>query len=1124
MKNAIKLCRHWFDVILADSLCLEVLTTWFPLVFSYPRLFQNVNPDSHCGGIADDLPRFFCPEADEDIWVEKERVLKAVSSPPLPKQESGARFMLSLISGLFLPLGFQVPFPHPKYDLDSCSGNAFLLFIADLMAKAQSPVLENLFVSFFEPNWEDRDSSDFFAPVLLRAILQKIPDSQSEVFDMVVENLFILAGLFSLAQVALPLMHDVLNATDLILKKKKIATLAHYLLVLLFRAVPVAGYADVFTLFGESVDAFVRLVKSQNGLHSWLFMFLTSCSRLRLQSFKEFLGLLTGQLSTSPTDQSVVQMLSKGKLDHDLPMLSTLETAWKDAWNHFQSAFTSALSEMRKKRSGDDRLNRVSGEFTKNCSLTNMNHYYLGHLLGNSLRISTLHQELDNEERAWQLITDLLKDPQANSHVLSNDKADARKIPAEAPTRRSSTSFPKLVLSPGALTDDAAGGQRAVNDLLPLGTSRRTEEFQIFPIALPMTAPLLLSKVVSETIRLDLPRLFRVTTRFVYTRSSSFRSNILEIFRSVIEPYGQILEFCGAELSRYSAKIPAVVFLLPNHLLILTSATLSSTKNDLVFDGMDLGQLRFFIESVLMGHWGQTSIFSSRIVICVKRSSIAYTEKRPDGFHIWSLENGVFALTLRDPSPAIEQMLSATEDRLPRLGFLHQIASEDDLASVWRAGRLSVTDLLLRLNALRGRSFIDLEHYPVFPDLNHLNLQVAIPQKDVIMAKLAPLNPFNFLAPKAERRDAAAIPADFFFHSMGENDGPAAPMMRRAAIERDGRLSPWIHGIFSFRLSSRANLPVLQFGKLRDRDRYICQALNIQAGPRLSVLYDADTVTVAPYVREALVTVDGGIVAHDPSVGISVRNRKKQTLYMTVDPLLPFLSSITVGEFGLYFVADLDIGTTIAYRLEYSNSGLSFSETSRFESDGVPSTIVLDSVGVCATAHSVGVVLWNVWTGIVHRRLKFDSRVTSISADSLFNCFLVATVGNVYYINVNGEVICESPLESRLRISVSRFVILPSFELARCAFCGTTSGEVWLMRPDFESKRIAMQSLASLHCCEIQRLVMHERRGGMLSVDMSGAVCAWACEGDVRTPKLRPDIFVSYSPPDAGPRRSTGSI
>jgi hypothetical protein len=288
--------------------------------------------------------------------------------------------------------------------------------------------------------------------------------------------------------------------------------------------------------------------------------------------------------------------------------------------------------------------------------------------------------------------------------------------------------------------------------------------------------------------------------------------------------------------------------------------------------------------------------------------------------------------------------------------------------------------------------------------------------------------------------------------------------------------------------------------------------LNVCAADGGYVAYDTDTVIALPNAQEPLPCLEGVVIAHDSEVRISLCNRKKDVLHVVIDPLLPFLCNIAVGEFGLYFVVDLNVGTSIAYQIEYGDSTVSFTEISRFESDGVPSTIVLDRTAICATAHGVAVVLWHVWTGIIHRRLNFETTVTAISADSAMNCFLVATIGKLFYINVNGDVLCDAALESGVKFVVSRFVGLPISGGERGAFCGTADGGIWLVSPSFASKRIETQRLASLHEYEIRRLILHRRKGGMLSVDVGGVVCAWTCAGESKTPRLKPDLFVPVAP------------
>jgi hypothetical protein len=227
-------------------------------------------------------------------------------------------------------------------------------------------------------------------------------------------------------------------------------------------------------------------------------------------------------------------------------------------------------------------------------------------------------------------------------------------------------------------------------------------------------------------------------------------------------------------------------------------------------------------------------------------------------------------------------------------------------------------------------------------------------------------------------------------------------------------------------------------------------------------------------------------------VAIAIQNCKKgDVIHLRSDPLLASMSNISLGEFGLFFVADLSIGLSIAFRIEYESGKVLFGQLSRFESEGPPFSVVSDRAAVAATFYKRKVTIWNLCSATVHRVLQFDEKVTALAIDAAFTGIFVATVRQLYYVSVNGDVLCESLLEEGERITTVQFVGKQIGDAHRYGFCGTTTGEVWVVVAGFQTKSFDLLRLASPHKCEVRELVVHPMKGILLSVDTEGVVCSW---------------------------------
>jgi hypothetical protein len=492
----------------------------------------------------------------DDIWIDKETVLKGVVQPNSPKPEGRWPFVVNLLSSLFTHFGFEIPFPAPTLDLKWWLDSAILDFISDVIVTTGMPMFEEIMHAFFKWSFDNQQKVGSLAPGLLHSILRKI--DQSNAFDLLIDYLSLFTGFFSLADVALLLIDDLFNVIETIKKRKKSSSV-HRILLVLFRSVPASCYSDLFDLFCKYMDSYLFLV--QGSVHCWLYVFLTSCSScVRTASFVQFKATLG--LKLTGMDAQIVTKFRDGKLSTDFPTLSLLEQAWKTEWNEFQSTFLLALEDMKRKKSVcEDEWERMSKDQCRSKFFFNLMHYLFGHLLGNSLRVVVTIREFDNETQNWQIVVNLLKDRVINDYLLNP--------PSKAAANPS--------------TEDVGPIEpRTMNDLTRVGIDRK--QFQICPRAFPFIPPSLMTKMIS--LSLNISKVFKTYAKFIYSRSISFRTNLLDIFKKSCLPQTRLLESFRCELCRYSFKTPSVVFLFQDSFYIVTTTTLTQDRSDFQFDGL----------------------------------------------------------------------------------------------------------------------------------------------------------------------------------------------------------------------------------------------------------------------------------------------------------------------------------------------------------------------------------------------------------------------------------------------------------------------------------------------------------------------------------------------------------
>jgi hypothetical protein len=221
-------------------------------------------------------------------------------------------------------------------------------------------------------------------------------------------------------------------------------------------------------------------------------------------------------------------------------------------------------------------------------------------------------------------------------------------------------------------------------------------------------------------------------------------------------------------------------------------------------------------------------------------------------------------------------------------------------------------------------------------------------------------------------------------------------------------------------------------------------------------------------------------------------NSKSEVSVSKFDLLFGFCTKLSVGELGIFFVLDLSVGLSIAYRIEYAD-GQPLREIARLDSDGKPTTCVSDLSVLGATFCDRRLVLWDLASGITHRTLRFDSRVVATCFDAVFGCLFIALTDRMLYANVNGEVICE--LQVDLRVTVAACPALPLAHSKRCFFCGTDTGDIWLASPVFDSSKLVLRQLEKVHISPVRDIVLHPAKTGMVSTDTAAFACFWSCAG-----------------------------
>ena len=256
-------------------------------------------------------------------------------------------------------------------------------------------------------------------------------------------------------------------------------------------------------------------------------------------------------------------------------------------------------------------------------------------------------------------------------------------------------------------------------------------------------------------------------------------TNFLKLFESVFGSNYSFFSECRIE--RHITQIPSIVFVYDDCLLILTHSAMKNNDINLLKIEDDK-KLHVFLESVFLGHWGETKLFASHIVLYIPMSSIIRIKQRNsacnngssrqvtivDSYEFWSFKNGNFIIKInqsRDSKTFYEKVNERVDSGLPKELLLLPNNSPEAL--------------VLSLNDKYGRSFVDMSSYPFFPGLNKKSSErekescTQFPNCSITEEMLSSVLPFAYSSHHyCNEAKYESIPANFYFTSEFFMNGP----------------------------------------------------------------------------------------------------------------------------------------------------------------------------------------------------------------------------------------------------------------------------------------------------------------------------------------------------------------
>lgn len=413
---------------------------------------------------------------------------------------------------------------------------------------------------------------------------------------------------------------------------------------------------------------------------------------------------------------------------------------------------------------------------------------------------------------------------------------------------------------------------------------------------------------------------------------------------------------------------------------------------------------------------------------------------------------------------------------------------------------MSAQQLILALNSLTSRSFVDLDRIPYFPYIeNGKILQKDVPTRDAALSTLEGILPFSDYKHNKVEVSKYAPPA-LSFYVPKENETFADVVQRITSIEDAENIGEWVCNSF-FNPTTAAELskikvtPRVIISAAFINKFHVSQLIKRSCSDHQTMLFERSIVRKINKLSARIEPTRPNYVRIDKRF-MSMTLLNKQTgkvIYMKMDYNMIFADAISISSNGLFIVVDFEFGLTRVYKINFrDNSPVDYTMISDFSWDSVPKSVISGCDWICATACVNRLVFWEFSTCAVHRYVDIDEKIEHISMDEEFGAVWISTDHALMMYLINGELIASLKIDL---ITALEALPLPADCKERTAVLGFEDGSVAIATPRLDIKSFEIKYLPSEHTIPVDRIAFHPSLEEFLTIDEEGNCYLWNAEG-----------------------------
>ena len=567
---------------LLRSQCEYIIVSMFPLVFQYFTLFSTFpeneeEPNVISHNMYDDVRSSICPSFGiEDI----DSAFTEVCAPSPPRVPKTSEFFVKIVTEILTTNGFAVPFDgnQKPIALDNPAFNNVVAFVCDLLLLFQGETMPKLLKSFFLETVCTMQSMKlsteaFFEVFIGRSVM--LSDSVGTVVQ-ICDCLHVLLGMRVLRESLVNIMYNMIALVDNCFQKFGRDACAKYnkaidlVLITLFQSVPTEQYGVVFDKFRQMCQSICALWQDPASQAVWLYAFMISSQHAR-PNFIAFMKVFLKTVPLSKQHREVVEKVMVSSIVDCVDDIVELQEAWKAHSSQFQNEFNKKLEMVnRLEIPCEQEARKVAYSFTKDTFQINCTDFLLSHAFSHALRRLKFTFGMKGDEIAWrELMSTIAREERVSIHLVPS-------------------SWYQMV--PRVFAQSSVISMPSYN--IPAKRSKPLE-------------------------------MLRRVTDFSFCKDD--RQNLLKLF--IKEDAPTWIDECY--LCRCGYRVPSVAIGYKTSVRFITFASLSPDGHDLqLLSGGKLARLmHYFFEGVLVGSWGNTDLFASRVVVNVAFESVTYAKE-----------------------------------------------------------------------------------------------------------------------------------------------------------------------------------------------------------------------------------------------------------------------------------------------------------------------------------------------------------------------------------------------------------------------------------------------------------------------------------------------------------------